>query len=234
MSDAYQPHPDNVAGPFYVAHGCCLSCGVPVTEAPDLFEYDANNHCYVRRQPGNKKELNQMFRAAWAAEVQCIRYRADDLTILRRFAEAGLSDLCDVAPPTEIRTVFRNHVAFDAVSNEDVRLTALDLAKLFQAHLRGQDRQPPFHFRFTTIRSDLREASFAYAWYKDYHSLQFLWLGEPGRRWLIHHSPNEKPGSRSVSLQLDDWLKGTCQFTQIRWYSAETWQAREEARESPQ
>ncbi|MEI6526811.1 MAG: hypothetical protein WCP62_12340, partial [Planctomycetota bacterium] len=33
-------HPLNADGDFYVEHGCCTSCDVPMQSAPSLFEYD--------------------------------------------------------------------------------------------------------------------------------------------------------------------------------------------------
>src|SRR6266480_3008020 len=79
----HKPHPKNTPGPFYVVDGCCTACDVPVSEAPDLFTYDESNHCYVKRQPRTEEEFDRAFRAAWAAELQCVRYRGDDPAVLR-------------------------------------------------------------------------------------------------------------------------------------------------------
>lgn len=68
-------HPLNIEGPFYVEHGCCLSCGVPQAFAPDLFGEDDLHHCYVRRQPQTPDELKRMARVLWAQELGCIRRR---------------------------------------------------------------------------------------------------------------------------------------------------------------
>src|SRR6202035_4919756 len=77
----------NAPGPFYVSDGCCISCDLPLREAPGLFAYDGKNHCYVSRQPAGKNDPDTMVYVAWAAETQCIRYRGQDSGILRRFAE---------------------------------------------------------------------------------------------------------------------------------------------------
>src|SRR4051794_8313310 len=118
MSETVRPHPMNVPGPFYVVDGCCTACDVPFAEAPGLFAYDGKNHCFVKHQPETKGDLNHMMRAAWAAELQCIRYRGQDPEILRRFGELGEPRLCDVSPPASIQPVFRNHVTFDSASSE--------------------------------------------------------------------------------------------------------------------
>jgi hypothetical protein len=85
MGDDNRPHPKNVPGPFYVLDGCCTACEVPVAEAPELFTFDESNHCYVKRQPRAKDEFDRALRAAWFAELECIRYRGNDAVILRRF-----------------------------------------------------------------------------------------------------------------------------------------------------
>ena len=54
------PHKLNVQGDFYVEDGCCLSCGIPYSEAPELFIWDeAESHCYVCRQPQNEAEIDK-------------------------------------------------------------------------------------------------------------------------------------------------------------------------------
>jgi hypothetical protein len=94
---------DSLTGPLYVLNGCCTACDVPVSEAPDIFADDDTNHCYVKRRPCAKGEIDRTLRAAWAAELECIRYRGRDVEFLRRFAEFGSPHLCDVPPPPDIR-----------------------------------------------------------------------------------------------------------------------------------
>lgn len=245
MNDAELPHPSNAPGPFYVVNGCCTSCDVPVSIAPDLFAYDSeNHHCYVRRQPATKDELNQVMRAVWAAEFECLRYRGSAPEVLRRLAEAELARLCDEPPFGEVKPVFRNHATFEPVAAADARLTALDLAEMFKTHLLSRDRKPPFEYRFTKTRGGSALAWLSYSWVRSSffgvhgqdndHSLEFLILGASARRWLIRHSPIEKPGARGISLQLDDWLKGVGLFQHVRWYSHEEWATAVEGEEFPQ
>jgi len=109
-------HPRNAPGPFYVVDGCCLSCAVWTSVAPDLFAFD-DNHCYVKQQPRSQVELDRMLVALWAAEVSCIRYRGHAPAIFERLGAMGQPELCDSPPPEEIPVVLRNHVAFDSADH---------------------------------------------------------------------------------------------------------------------
>lgn len=143
MSNLIKPHPRNAAGPFYVEHGCCTACDVPMVEAPELFEYDAENHCFVSQQPQTNEEVTRAIGAAWCAELQCIRYRGDDPEILRRFAELDLRLLCDVEPPAHIVPLIRNHATFTAIAD-----SAAQIAESFRRHLTSKvDGLREFKFR---------------------------------------------------------------------------------------
>jgi hypothetical protein len=89
----------NVPGDFYVEDGCCVNCGVPMTEAPDLIRFDEDGleypHCYVYRQPTTPDELDQMLGAMSFQEVGCIRYCGTNREILESFAAMGASAYCD-------------------------------------------------------------------------------------------------------------------------------------------
>ena len=223
MSETIRPHPMNVPGPFYVVDGCCTACNVPFAEAPGLFAYDGKNHCYVKSQPSTKEELNGMLRAAWAAELQCIRYRGQDSAVLRRLGELGESALCDVPPSVSVPLVFRNHVTFDRAVSQADSIGPRDLAAAFEEYLRSLNR-PWLSYEFTQIVSEADIAVYSYSWYRsNYHSIEFRTINLPECRWLIRHSPSEKVGSRAVSNDVDDWLKLDARFCRVRWYTEEQW-----------
>jgi len=71
----------NVVGPFYVAHDCCTTCGVPEALAPSLFGSD-DAQCFVRKQPDAPGELAQMLETLRVQELGCIRYAGEDPNIL--------------------------------------------------------------------------------------------------------------------------------------------------------
>jgi hypothetical protein len=240
MADTTRPHLKNVSGPFYVLNGCCTACDVPVSEAPDLFTYDEANHCYVKRQPCTKDEVDRTLRAAWAAELECIRYRGSDPEILRRFAEFGAPHLCDVPPPPDVRPLIRDLVTFDTDLPGHARLSAVDLAQAYRDYLLGLDRRREgldarFRYRVMPVVGDPATASLTYSWFEDdRHTVEFRVVRGPAGRWLIRHFSAGRAGARGVSNQLDDWLKGAGAFCRISWYSAEEWAAGGAGRASPQ
>lgn len=99
MASDHKPHPKNIAGPFYVEDGCCTACGVPGSLAPDLFGEDADQHCFVQRQPETTVETDSMLRVIETQELGCIRYRGTDHATLRRLVEAGEGAQCDGSLP---------------------------------------------------------------------------------------------------------------------------------------
>ena len=92
------PFPENVPGDFYVEDGCCMSCWMPTTEAPDLFAYADDGHCYVKRQPTTGQEMWQMVRAFAVQDAGCIRYKGKNRVIQIRLIAAGEGDQCDHLP----------------------------------------------------------------------------------------------------------------------------------------
>jgi hypothetical protein len=233
MSENVQPHPMNSPGAFYVVDGCCTACDVPFAEAPGLFEYDGKNHCFVKRQPATKEELNRMMRAAWAAELMCIRYRGRDPEVLRRFGELGEPHLCDEAPPASIRAIFRNHVTFDTSSTKVESVTPQELALAFQEYLRSLNRDW-LSYEFTPIVLEGATAGFSFSWYERIvHTIEFRAILLPECRWLVRHSPTEQAGSRAISNDLDDWLKHDARFCNVRWYTAEKWNDLKEWQDTP-
>jgi len=85
----------NLVGPFYVVDGCCPACGVPESEAPQLFASDDSDHCYVNKQAADPDELRQMVGAIAGAEHRCIRYRGRDQDVLVALRAIDEIDQCD-------------------------------------------------------------------------------------------------------------------------------------------
>ena len=92
------PFPENVPGDFYVENGCCLSCGMPTTEAPELFAYAPDGHCYVKRQPSSAGEMRQMIGALTVQDLDCIRYKGKNRVVQIRLIGVGAGDQCDHLP----------------------------------------------------------------------------------------------------------------------------------------
>jgi ferredoxin len=222
-----RPYHMNASGHFYVVAECCTSCGVPVSEAPDLFAYDDRNHCHFKRQPTTRDEIDRALRAAWAAELECIRYGGTDADIRRRFAEFGSPHLCDVPPPSDIRPLVRDRVTFDTDSYDHARLSALDLARSYHDYVfdlgrlrQGDDESS--RYRIWPVKGDAVAASLTYSSVEDSrHTVEFRVDDSTRGRWQVLHLSADRAGGRAVSLQIADWLEGIGFFCRVRWRSAE-------------
>ena len=137
MSDAAPIHPKNAAGPFYVLNGCCTACGVPTALAPELFAFDSNHHCYVKRQPNSDAEMEKALHVIRGQELDCVRYRGTDGAILRRLAEAGEAHHCD-HPTAGVGLVLRNVVTFVISDSHHVSSNASRLLEDFFEYLKGR------------------------------------------------------------------------------------------------
>jgi hypothetical protein len=81
-------HPSSVPGDFYVTNGCCTSCGLPETLAPDLIGGVAANgdHCYWKKQPTTPDEIERAIDVVTSQELGCHRYAGREPEILKRLA----------------------------------------------------------------------------------------------------------------------------------------------------
>jgi hypothetical protein len=212
-------HPKNAAGPFYVLNGCCTACGVPTAIAPELFEFDSTDHCYVKRQPSSNAEMEKALHVLRGQELGCVRYRGTDEAILRRLAEAGEADQCD-HPPPGVDVVLRNVVTFVISGSRNVSDDAPRLLEGFSQYLKG--RYPHLEIRTKPIELREGEASFALAWFEDhFHPIAIRPVDQFGR-WLIQHR-----GNLGLSEFLDEWLRSAEHFIDLRWYTEDAWQRSE-------
>ncbi|HKO18067.1 MAG TPA: hypothetical protein VJU82_04195 [Acidobacteriaceae bacterium] len=83
----------SVRGDFYVESGCCISCGVPQSVAPDLVGWTEEElrQCYWKKQPVTAAELEQALKVFEGQELGCHRYAGLNIEIQRRI---GISE-CD-------------------------------------------------------------------------------------------------------------------------------------------
>lgn len=139
-------HPLNAEGDFYVEHGCCTACDVPMRSAPSLFAYDETSHCFVKRQPSTQTECDMMFEAIRGAELRCIRYRGRDNDWYRRLVSSGDFDVCDYPPNEPVEPRIRSIVECDT------KYESLDaLADAFEQYLKSTEME---HFYFDFKRSE--------------------------------------------------------------------------------
>src|SRR5260221_6172803 len=101
----FDAEPENAPGDFYVVHGQCLICMLPVETAPGIFGFhDASiatgshsgSHCYVARQPSSPAETQSAVEALTHSCCQAIRYVGTDPDIIARIrAASDCAHLCD-------------------------------------------------------------------------------------------------------------------------------------------
>lgn len=226
MTDPPKPYPKNAAGDFYVEDGCCVTCGAPMLEAPELFAWDEEEagypHCFVRRQPENRPEVTQMLKAIWYAETGCIRYRGADAEILSRLGAMGEPGVIDFPPLGGVPVVFRNRVKFEL--KEPVP-GLHSLLRRFRDNL--TQVADPGHFRCLGPWPGWPPGSAALrvSWAGGLgHRIDAAWL-TPGAVVLVRHSRRERAGSRAVSLLLHEWLETARGIADVRWFSEEEWDA---------
>jgi 4Fe-4S single cluster protein len=225
VSDHGASHRKNVAGPFYVLNECCTACGVPTSIAPELFEFDSTDHCYVKRQPASDAELEQALQVVRIQELDCIRYGGTDARILRRLAEAGDARLCD-HPLPGVGPVLRNVVTFEIQAADEASADPAILLEQFAKYAQRQIRHVPVRTK-PIVRGE-NEASFALAWFDhEFHPIAIRRLEMPHRILILHR------GILGVSELLDGWLRSVERFTQIRWYSEDSWNRSGEWRPRP-
>ena len=86
-------HPLNVEGDFYVEDGMCIFCYLAPDEAPDVINFDdKSTHCYFKKQPENKEELEQAILACNVSETCAVRYSGNDKTIIKQLG----NESCDI------------------------------------------------------------------------------------------------------------------------------------------
>ncbi len=182
MSERTKPHPKNVDGSFYVADGCCTACGVPETAAPDLFAYDVEQHCFVKRQPATPAETDRMLRAVRGAELDCIRYRGVDPEILQRIRELGSPHVCDFGSREDAPPMIRNQVTFSTPGRFG---DSYELCEAFRAYFLNA----AVHHQATPVQMEGASAAFALAWYgRHFHRVVLRRLND--QTWLAHHQGN--------------------------------------------
>lgn len=89
------PFKENTPGDFYVEDGCCTSCDMPRSVAPQLFSYAPDGHCYVFKQPRNAGETHQMLLAFEVQDIGCIRYKGSNRVIKIKLIGVGEGNQCD-------------------------------------------------------------------------------------------------------------------------------------------
>ena len=208
-----KPHPLNVVGDFYVEDGCCTACEVPFSEAADLFGMtdDPYFHCYVKRQPTNETETDQMLSAIMCAELQCIHYRGKDVPIISRLSAMGEMDVCDTPPPTGTELGIRNHATFE--SNES-KLELSDLAHSFRSFLATQEHE---YCKFKFLPSD---SASVVTFMRNDDDLRNVVFEQSNTQIHVFH---DGPDVSGISWYIARWLTAQDEYKDIRWFTDDGW-----------
>lgn len=220
MSSHSEPHSLNDSEGFYVEVDCCTACDLPFSEAPELFAYDEEMHCYVTRQPENETELEKAILLTWRAELQCIRYGGNSKETIRRISELGNPHLCD-SQTAAVKPVFRNHVTFECLkdANSSAEKFAIELRRFLV-----ENASDHLEYKFKPLSITSECVALHYSWYEDnFHTINFA-TSKNSNMWHIFQSAEEKLGSRSAFMTVDEWLKNDSRFHNLRWYSESNWQ----------
>lgn len=221
-------HPASCAGDFYVEKDCCLSCGVPMVEAPGIFDWAPapdDNQCIVVRQPETDAERSSALSAMWAAEFSCIRYRGSDDNILRRLVAIGLGDLCDGPLPHDAQRITRSHANFKTTNLPEAG-DAVRVAERFREHfLRKGQISPLFKYFSKPIRAVGHDVIVSISWSGQvYHTIVFQQIAD--REWLAIATANPVHGGAAIGLArlLEGWLLSNAEVFDIRWFSEHQWE----------
>jgi hypothetical protein len=179
---------------------------------------DDETHCFVRRQPENADEIDGAVRALWSSEVDCIRYRGTDPALLKRIAELGGADRCDV-DQGRVRMRIRDRVLLRSRLGEADSATAL--ADRFRSYLAEADRPWPYRLR---PRRRWRPARVIFSWDSGitgkghFNSVTFAVCGEGKGRFLARLAA-WSPAATGLALLVHDWLKEAEAAEEVRWFS---------------
>lgn len=213
-----EAHPQNVAGPFYVEDGCCITCGIPVDAAPDIFDWASDEtSCVVKRQPVTQTDLDRTMIAISTAEVDCIRYRGVDPAIFLRLAQAGHALNCDV-PSGDAHPLLRLKIRFETCHSGD---TPRALASRLRSWLAEKERSflrvkpaRPWSPNTVVFSWDYRILRFRRA---HFNSVRFE-AGPEGFRAFLHHG--HRGSGVGLGLFIQQWLTESENARNIGWYAA--------------
>lgn len=161
----------NVLGPFYVEHECCLMCGVPWENAPELFDYD-DTSCWVKKQPATEAELEHMIAVMRMQEARCIRYAGSAPDVIRRLRAVGEGEQCDqLSDPDPPR-----RVSFAASDS-----TVLPLLESLQRYV-------GVRYWMTSLSTPVSDARGTLRLARPSERARTIELElQPDGRWLLHH-----------------------------------------------
>jgi hypothetical protein len=220
-------HPQNVAGPFYVANRECISCGAPEMEAGALMSHDGEGHCFFVRQPATAEEVNTAILSLRSSCCGAVRYGGHDHGILYRLAEIGESGACDFRLEKEPKQAQISHLTFEIVPAEAPNgglLAAREIMEYFAGFLtkRGSVGSRVLDSRFSGTT-----ASFRFEWGHDWRpapcSVTFALELYGENSWLLRIRREDRPNSPGDAIVIHKAMEHDSRFRRVRWFTEEEW-----------
>jgi hypothetical protein len=226
MAELRDRHARNCESPFYVEKDQCISCGAPESEAEGLIAHDAEGHCFFVRQPVTENETNAAIRGVWATCCGAVRYGGNNPQILVRFAELGMSHLCDGQPSNDDGQVVRSCASFVYPVSKGIFPKRRSLRQIIDYLADSLGKRPGLeHFAF---RCWWNQASFRVRWGKIGnecgYAVQIRVVYESDEHWLLRISGHEI-SHIAWAIQIDKALQKNPEFRSIRWFSENEWLA---------
>jgi len=218
-------YPLNTPGPFYVQHACCIGCGAPEAEAPELMAFDeTETSCYFRRQPTTPDETYHAIRAVWASCICAVRYSGRDPDVLRRLAELGEASACDHPPAPLPEPLVRTHVTFQyqvdarhpGQENHGQEIAAGMIAGLVARHAGAKATQPRYQGTAWTFRVTIWE------WARPIE-VRGQPVQDAEQTWLLQFKVLAGDLLPAYAFGIDDSLRADPHYTMIRWYTEHDW-----------
>ena len=121
--------------------------------------------------------------------------------------------------------VLRNHVSFTATDPASRTWRGIHVLEDFADHL----RRYPNGYRMTPIVQDGDEAYLSFCWFEDdFHRVVIRSSGRAAGHWFVRHA-----SGLGLSETIDDWLKASTRFADVRWYSEAEWDAMRPGQDRP-
>ena len=220
-------HPQNVAGPFYVANRECMSCGAPEVEAGTLMSHDEKGHCFFVRQPTTAEEEDAAILSLWSSCCGAVRYGGSDHGILVRLAEIGESGTCDFRLENEREQARVTHLTFEFVDAEALKsglLAAREIMEYFAGFL---TKRYGAGSRVLDSRFSGTTASFGFEWGRDSLptpcSVTFTLEADDENSWLLRIRREDRPNKPGDAIGIYKAIERDRRFRQVQWFTEEEW-----------
>ena len=223
----HKRHPQNVAGPFYVANGDCMSCGAPEMEAGTLMSHDGKGHCFFVRQPTTAQEVDAAILSLWSSCCGAVRYGGQDPEILVRLAEIGQGDTCDFRLENEPKQAHVSTLKFEFVDAEAPKggpLAAREIMEYFRGFL---VKRSGAGCRVLDSRFSGTTASFRFEWGHGSPAtpcgVAFALDAYGEDSWLLRIQREDRPNSPGDAIGIHKAIEHDTRFRQVRWFTEEEW-----------